>query len=70
MFSEALVTAIVHKELALGGVWVTDLNLFSFFLDDPSLLSFINFINLFNEPTSDFVNFLYCFSHYFYETIR
>ena len=29
MFSEALVTAIVHKELALGGVWVTDLNLFS-----------------------------------------
>ena len=29
MFSEALVTSIVHKELALGGVWVTDLNLFS-----------------------------------------
>lgn len=29
MLSEALVTAIVHKELALGGVWVTDLNLFS-----------------------------------------
>ena len=29
MFSEALATAIVHKELALGGVWVADLNLLS-----------------------------------------
>lgn len=29
LFSEAWVISIVQKELALGGVWVTDLNLFS-----------------------------------------
>lgn len=29
MVSEALVAAIVQKERAMDGVWVTDLNLFS-----------------------------------------
>lgn len=46
MLSEALVTAIVRKELALGGVWVTDLNLFSW-----SLFEFIGEAEWLSLPT-------------------